>query len=114
MSKNPIIKDVHPELQPFAKVLPPMTFNARSLPLLRSMYLLMSLPKKPGDIHIENRWIPAKQPQTKIRLRLYRPLKSMPLPAPALLWMHGGGYILGKPEQDDACCKEYARRLGML
>jgi acetyl esterase/lipase len=114
MPKTPILNHVHPELQPYAKVLPPMTFNARSLRLLRSMYRVMSLPKKTGDIHIENRWIPAKDSHTTLRLRLYRRPKSMPQPAPALLWMHGGGYILGKPEQDDACCIQYARQLDML
>lgn len=31
----------------------------------------------------------------------------------ALLWMHGGGLVVGAPRQDDARCAEFAARLGI-
>jgi acetyl esterase/lipase len=35
-------------------------------------------------------------------------------PAAAFLWIHGGGYVVGTPAQDDARCVTFARELGML
>ena len=34
-------------------------------------------------------------------------------PTAALLWIHGGGYLLGSTEQDDALCRRYVQRLGI-
>lgn len=46
-----------------------------------------------------------------IGVRLYRPAGSTGV-GPALLWMHGGGYVIGHPGQDDGFCRRYAQRLG--
>lgn len=46
-----------------------------------------------------------------VGVRLYRPAGSTGA-GPALLWMHGGGYVIGHPGQDDALCRRYAQRLG--
>lgn len=35
-------------------------------------------------------------------------------PAPALLWVHGGGYVLGSASQDDGDCRTLAHRLGIV
>lgn len=44
-------------------------------------------------------------------VRLYRPTEATG-ETPALLWIHGGGYVVGSPEQDDALCRRYVERLG--
>ena len=31
---------------------------------------------------------------------------------PALLWIHGGGYVIGSAAQDDELCRRFARELG--
>jgi acetyl esterase/lipase len=31
---------------------------------------------------------------------------------PALLWIHGGGYVIGKAAQDDVLCRRFAREVG--
>jgi acetyl esterase/lipase len=33
---------------------------------------------------------------------------------PTLLWIHGGGYIIGSPKQDLALCARYAQRLDLV
>ncbi len=40
-------------------------------------------------------------------------IENVFIPAPALIWLHGGGYVLGNPEQDEACCAQYGRELGI-
>ena len=44
-------------------------------------------------------------------VRLFRPA-GVTAPTPALLWIHGGGYVLGSPAQDDALCRRFANTLG--
>ena len=44
-------------------------------------------------------------------VRLYRPANAGT--TPALLWIHGGGYLIGSPEQDDMLCRRYVERLGI-
>ncbi|MCQ7029714.1 alpha/beta hydrolase, partial [Escherichia coli] len=47
-----------------------------------------------------------------VDLRVYRP-KSLNRPAPALYWVHGGGYVMGNPVQDEAGSITFARELGI-
>lgn len=35
-------------------------------------------------------------------------------PRPALLWIHGGGYMIGAPEQDALLCARFAKALGAV
>lgn len=46
-------------------------------------------------------------------IRLHRPADAS-VPTAALLWIHGGGYLLGTPAQDDALCKLLCERLGIV
>ena len=45
-------------------------------------------------------------------VRLFRPAGATG-PTPALLWIHGGGYVLGSARQDDRLCRGFSRRLGI-
>ncbi len=73
---------------------------------------LMPAPRAPKDIRIENIFVAAYDRSTKIRLRLYAP-KSIATPTPVLIWLHGGGYVMGKPEMDDARCAHLVRELNI-
>ena len=33
---------------------------------------------------------------------------------PAMLWIHGGGYVMGNAAQDDALCRHFAETLGIV
>jgi acetyl esterase/lipase len=48
----------------------------------------------------------------RIRVRTYRPRTAGPRPLPCLLWMHGGGMVLGSPEMDDARLSAYVQETG--
>jgi len=51
-------------------------------------------------------------PAGPVRARAYRP--PGPGPFPTLLFMHGGGWVLGSIEQDDERCRELMRLSGCL
>ena len=46
-------------------------------------------------------------------LRIYRP-KSNDESLPALLWIHGGGYILGTVNENDVLCMKFAKEVGCM
>lgn len=50
-----------------------------------------------------------------VGVRLYRPSNAGTVrePASALLWIHGGGYLLGTAKQDDRICLGFSSRLGV-
>jgi acetyl esterase/lipase len=99
---------IHPDLRLTARLMPPLTCNPRPVPRFRLLDPLMQLRPGPPDIHIQN--ITISGPDGALRLRVYR-RKHRTTPAPTLLWLHGGGYIIGKPEQDDGRCCQYVRAL---
>jgi acetyl esterase/lipase len=47
-----------------------------------------------------------------VGVRLHRPV-GVSQSAPALLWIHGGGYVIGTAQQDDPVCRRFARELGI-
>jgi acetyl esterase/lipase len=49
-------------------------------------------------------------PQASVRL--FRPEECSGT-SPALLWIHGGGYVIGRAYQDDRMCRAFATALGI-
>ncbi len=45
-------------------------------------------------------------------VRLFRPV-GVTETTPALLWIHGGGYVVGTARQDDPLCRRFSERLGI-
>ena len=48
----------------------------------------------------------------QVLLRVYRPVR--PRSSAAVLWIHGGGLVIGHPKQDDRLCLATARLLGAV
>ncbi|WP_211116802.1 alpha/beta hydrolase [Glycomyces buryatensis] len=48
-----------------------------------------------------------------VAVRVFRPPNAVG-PAPAVLWIHGGGYVLGSAMQSDDWCREVTSRLGAI
>lgn len=48
---------------------------------------------------------------TDVPIRVYRPEGAAP-PLPTLIWMHGGGFVLGGIELDDLMCAQLAKDVG--
>ncbi|MFE6922075.1 alpha/beta hydrolase [Nocardia sp. NPDC057663] len=89
-----------------AAVAPSRAISRRSLPLLRVLVQLLRLRSSTRAAEATT--------ATGVRIRLHRPRAAVAGPLPALLWIHGGGYVLGLPEQDDALCRRLAESLGIV
>lgn len=103
---------IHPELQQAAKMFPTLSYNKRSIWFINLLMRMMPSPKDLEGIFIENVHIPGMDERTQVRLRIYKP-ENTSASTPVLIWMHGGGYVIGRPEQDDASCVQYVRDLGI-
>jgi acetyl esterase/lipase len=110
--KNEFSK-IHPELQGIVKKSPKLNFSDKTLWFINLMMRLIPTPKIPEGILIENIFIHGENDRRNIRLRIYKP-KSIATPKPVLIWLHGGGYVAGRPEMDDRSCIDYVRELGIL
>jgi acetyl esterase/lipase len=95
-----------PDLRRLATVLPRRGASRRLLPLMRRFEPLMERRSSPERVENET--------AGSVRIRVHHPAQSAPIPYPAVLWIHGGGYVIGSPAQDDAVCQVFAQKLGAL
>jgi acetyl esterase/lipase len=100
----------HPDLW-FARFIPSFSFGPRIVAFTRRHMGRGKLPLL-DDLTVEDVEVPATGSSPAVSLRLYRPKKHT-APTPALYWTHGGGYIIGNPEQDEASNIAFARELGI-
>jgi acetyl esterase/lipase len=85
--------------------LPLPTSPGWRLRVIRALTVLIPAVKLPGvtvEIHHAE----------KTRVRVYRPARRRS--TAALLWIHGGGLIIGSAVQDDRLCAQVARDLGIV
>lgn len=94
----------HPDLRRIARWVPHGAISPRTI---RSVQIGAGLLAK-----IPRRGI-AVQTLGPTSVRVQQPAASDG-PLPGLLWVHGGGYVLGTAAQDDAICREFARSLGIV
>jgi acetyl esterase/lipase len=91
-------------LRRIARFTPRQLVGPRSLPLIRALSGL----RQPGkDSNVEVITL-----ASGAGVRLFRPVGGSE-PGPALLWIHGGGYVIGTAAQDDGLCRRFSNRLGL-
>ncbi|MCX2931875.1 alpha/beta hydrolase [Mycobacterium sp. CVI_P3] len=95
--------DIHPELRSAARFTPRKLIYPRTLPILRRLTALQR-PKNEG--------VEVLTLESGVGIRLYRPAGASAT-TPALLWIHGGGYVLGTAAQDDVMCRRFVKDLGI-
>jgi acetyl esterase/lipase len=96
--------DFHPDLRTIARLLPRHLVGPSTLRLLRTLTAVQG-PWRHTDVEVLA--LPSGA-----RVRLHRPAEHS-APGPALLWIHGGGYILGRAKQDDNLCRRFVQTLGV-
>jgi acetyl esterase/lipase len=98
------VADFHPELKRSARLIPRSMITPTALPVFRVAARLMDR-RTPPDVEVLTL-------TSGVRVRLHRAPDAQPK-GPALLWIHGGGYVIGSAAQDDDLCRRFARELGV-
>ncbi len=99
-------QDIDAELRPIARFLP-RGLGPRALRFAKRLTALQGR-RRPEDVDIVS-------VGDGIEVRVHRPRGAgSSEPAGALLWMHGGGFVIGHPAQDDRNCRRIADQLGVV
>lgn len=97
------LSSFHPDLRAVALLAPQRTVTPRSLPVMRT--LTRAIRGTDPDVYVF---------EPGVGVRYFRPRIADPDESgPALLWIHGGGYVFGRAAQDDALCRRFADTLGI-
>ena len=102
---------IHPDLRRAFRMMPNMTFGPWRVRAFRALerYVLPFLPTPSVPEGVSFRQVEIGDQ----RIRLFTPTNNPQTPA-ALLWLHGGGRVMGQPELMDRHCVRLARDLGIL
>ncbi|MDJ0865536.1 MAG: alpha/beta hydrolase [Myxococcota bacterium] len=102
MSESPF----DPEYRSVARFLPRGIARSWSLPLIRLLDVLVGLRSDPENVDIEETGAGP--------VRVHRPTAAGGDRLPAVMWFHGGGFLIGTPKQDDVLCRRIADELGAI
>ena len=104
---------VDPEIIPILEMIPPNFINLHDIPGTRTFAAQMleamksQMPLVEG-VSSEDRHVPGPEGDPDVMVRIYWP-ENRPETLPGLLWIHGGGYVLGDVEGDDAASRQLAK-----
>lgn len=105
------------ELLPVAQRMPDVDYgNAKRVRsrLLRAFKLAVVLrPTVEDAVEISDRLLDVGPDHPQVPVRVYQP-PTDGAPVPALVFFHGGGFVVGGLDTEDERCREYARRTGIL
>ena len=104
MSTHASSSPIHPDLAKTARFVPRSLVKPRLLPLFRKVQSLQDL-RTPAGVEVLTL-------ASGVGVRLHRPESGADTTG-ALLWIHGGGYVIGSPAQDDVLCRRFATELGI-
>jgi acetyl esterase/lipase len=96
--------DFHPDLRRVALFTPRRLIGRRTVPLMRALERLHSVRTSDG--------VGVVALGDGVAVRVFRPA-AVSTPSPALLWIHGGGYVVGRAAQDDRLCRRFCNALGI-
>ncbi|SDS93580.1 alpha/beta hydrolase [Microterricola viridarii] len=99
----------HPDLAA-ARFIPAFSFGPASARFVRGRSARPA-PTPPG-VSVQELTVAGPAGAPAVTLRIFQP-SGLTAPAPALLWVHGGGLIIGSPEQDDRTNIAFAAELGI-
>ncbi len=99
-------QDVHPQLREAWAKAPKLPYHALSrLPVMRRASAALGASAPVDGVAVDT------VASGGATLRVYRAAGG--LQDAGVLWMHGGGFLLGTPAQDDARCSRWAREVGI-
>jgi acetyl esterase/lipase len=66
------------------------------------------------DVTSEDRLVPGHEGDPDVAVRVYRPVAAPAEPRAGLLYIHGGGFMMGSVDQMDVPCRTYCGELGAV
>jgi acetyl esterase len=82
-------------------------------PEARELYKSLSAMDQPEEVaRVDDRVLPGAD--ADIPVRVYTPHDAVGVPAPLLLWLHGGGWVIGDLDTADATARALANRSGAV
>jgi acetyl esterase/lipase len=113
------LDQVDPELRVVLEAMPTEgAVDLNNIPAARAKMrklftsLQATLPAIEG-VTSQDQSVPGRQDDPAVRVRVYQPT-ARPSILPALLWIHGGGYVMGDIEQDDRLMQQLVTRVGCV
>lgn len=109
----PTIDRVHPQLQAALQLIPSPFLDLSDIPATRAlidqmMAMLAGMMPPPEGVTLSDHAAPGPAGAPDVAVRLYAPADRPDHPLPAYLWLHGGGYVLGRVAHNDAACAALA------
>ncbi len=109
---------VDPELVEILDIFPSLTFTPESLALIRTSLKEMNAQTSTNlpdfsAISVNEHFVTGPQGAPDVRVLVYQPTERS-TPLPALLWIHGGGYVIGSADQEDLGVKSIVSTVGCV
>ncbi len=108
---------VAPELRIGIELIPDLDLSEAGLAAIRAGFAIRQLPPLPDALQAvscQERFIPGLNGAPDVRILHYVPPGETATPRPALLEIHGGGFVLGNPEIGDATNRAAALEHGCV
>lgn len=103
---------VDPDLVPFAVALGDLVLDDASLPRMREGTGGPNFPLEPG-VRLEEIYIPGPPNAPDVRMLVLIPEGLAPR-SPCLMYIHGGGYVLGSPDDNAGLASRMAKAVGCV
>ncbi|MBO0794307.1 MAG: alpha/beta hydrolase fold domain-containing protein, partial [Ktedonobacteraceae bacterium] len=105
---------VDPELAAILDQIPASVPTTETLGQIRAMSSRASanLPPSSSTLSVNERFIPGPEGAPDVRVLVYYPAASVQRPLPVLLWLHGGGYIMGSANAEDPMARSIVSTVG--
>ncbi len=110
--RRPAIGRVAEDLRSPVLYLPMELRSDRALRVIRTLSTRAATPIVPG-VDVSDRIVPGAAGAPSTRVVLYE-RNERAHPTGALIWIHGGGMVLGRPEQANSWCSRLAADLDIL
>jgi triacylglycerol lipase len=108
---------VDPQIAPMLDVFPPLDLSAATLADVRAR-MSEPVPDAPDPqalwprVTTTERRIPGFEDDPDVRILHYEPA-DRPARTGALVWIHGGGYVIGSADMNEILCRQIATELGI-
>jgi acetyl esterase/lipase len=102
-----LILRLDPELAESLRAMPEWNLNSETLPIIREFSAVASVSAPLGCV-IHDFEVMCSTGEHKVPVRIYMP-STLGERSSVLVWMHGGGFVMGNIQQDDVMCLDMAR-----